>query len=250
MPLFDVDDLYLKRFLRASLLWSQLPVDHPSIHPFLGVHARPSGTPSIVMPWLQRDTIMQFLRTVDPGSHRRRLLFEVAEGVAYLHENGFIHGDICGSNVLIDDDMHTRLAGFALLDVESTNMFDKAEITVITQAREVTESDGDIRWMAPERFSGAPSRTFATDVFSFGRLCLEVITMKIPYFHLEQPRVMIEIVEGTPPPRPSAHDGQETLIPDEWWILMLRCWETDPSASPTMKDIAGTLKGDSFKVEL
>ncbi|KDQ61685.1 hypothetical protein JAAARDRAFT_122757 [Jaapia argillacea MUCL 33604] len=59
---------YSQLFLRESLLWSQL--DHPHILPFLGIHVPPSGLPSIVMPWLQGGTLMDFLKTVDsPGLH-------------------------------------------------------------------------------------------------------------------------------------------------------------------------------------
>ncbi|KDQ61686.1 hypothetical protein JAAARDRAFT_123824, partial [Jaapia argillacea MUCL 33604] len=196
-------------------------------------------------------------------------LFEVAEGVAYLHENSFIHGDLCGSNVLIDDAMHARLVGFGFLDVETANLFDYTETAVIAQVREEIKHAGSIRWMAPEQFSNTPTRTFESDVFSFGRLCLEVghsgcgylwttgftfeifptqvFTLKQPYFDLEIGRPVIrEVIEGRPPPRPSVG----TFIPDEWWTLMLHCWEKDPSARPTMKDIINMLKGDLFKVEL
>ncbi|KDQ61681.1 hypothetical protein JAAARDRAFT_518728 [Jaapia argillacea MUCL 33604] len=237
-------------FLRESLLRSQL--DSPSILPFLGIHVPPLGLPVIVTPWLQKGTIIQFLTSVDsPGSHRRRLLFEVAEGVAYLHENGFIHGEILGENVLIDDDMHAQLAGFNSLDVESTKTFGKAEETLIVQVREEIKWTGSLRWMAPEKlFGDAPTRTYETDVFGFGRLCLEVFTMKIPYFDQSDASMLLKVMGGELPLRPSTHDGQGTLIPDEWWTLMLRCWETDPSARPTMEDIVSTLKGGLFEVEL
>jgi serine/threonine protein kinase len=41
-------------------------------------------------------------------------LLEIAEGAAYLHSEGIVHGDLRGSNILIDSGHHPRLADFGL----------------------------------------------------------------------------------------------------------------------------------------
>ena len=43
-----------------------------------------------------------------------RMLSEVAAGLAYLHDNQIVHGDLRGANVLIAEDGTAKLSDFGL----------------------------------------------------------------------------------------------------------------------------------------
>jgi serine/threonine protein kinase len=96
-------------------------------------------------------------------------LFEIAQGLAYLHSQNVIHGDLRGSNVLVDDDWHAVLADFGL-----------AVFSDATAATHTSHHGGSVRWMGPElhypQSCGLENftRTFASDCYSFAFVCIEV----------------------------------------------------------------------------
>ncbi|KDQ49917.1 hypothetical protein JAAARDRAFT_98440, partial [Jaapia argillacea MUCL 33604] len=94
-------------------------------------------------------------------------LRETLAGLAFIHEWGFIHGDVRAVNILIDEKKHARLADFGLT-------------TIITRADSVAlnfaageEKSTNARWLAPEFLRGMP-HSAAGDMYAFGCVVLEV----------------------------------------------------------------------------
>lgn len=58
---------------------------HPNIHPFCSVVLPRHGAFGLVMPLVQRGSVVQFL-IANPGADRSRFVMEAAEGLRYLHE--------------------------------------------------------------------------------------------------------------------------------------------------------------------
>jgi serine/threonine protein kinase len=96
-------------------------------------------------------------------------LLEIAQGLVYLHSQDIIHGDLRGANILVDDNWHVRLADFGL-----------AVFASATVATGSSHRGGSARWMSPELLSPQScgleksQRTFASDVYSFACVCIEV----------------------------------------------------------------------------
>lgn len=89
----------------------------------------------------------------------------MSDGLEYLHDLGIVHGDLRGTNVLIDDDWHVRLTDFGLAILADAS----------TQTAGVVAGFIPLAWAAPELVDESCKRpTFATDVFSFARTCVEV----------------------------------------------------------------------------
>jgi serine/threonine protein kinase len=140
----------------------------------------------MVSPWMRHGTILKHLAENGDANVERRVrfvvtgpfllvliyffkLFEIAQGLAYLHSQEIIHGDLRGSNILVDDEWHACLADFGLA------VFSDATVATHTSHR-----GGSVRWMSPE-LHYPPScgletfrRTFASDVYSFACVCVEV----------------------------------------------------------------------------
>ncbi|KAJ7504391.1 kinase-like domain-containing protein [Mycena galericulata] len=156
-----------QRFCREALLWQRL--DNPYVLPFTGIDAE--SFPSflcMVSPWMHHGTILKHLQENGNANVERRL-FEIAQGLAYLHSQDIIHGDLRGSNILVDDDWHACLADFGL-----------AVFSDATAATHTSHHGGSVRWMSPElhypQSCGLETfkRTFASDVYSFACVCVEV----------------------------------------------------------------------------
>ena len=93
-----------------------------------------------------------------------RVAKEIATGMAYLHSQQILHGDLSSNNVLFDKEYTAKISDFGLSR-------DFGGVTVITSAL------GTTCYMAPELLSSGKLNK-AGDVYSYGILLLEMLTGK------------------------------------------------------------------------
>ncbi|KAK7025281.1 hypothetical protein R3P38DRAFT_2953753 [Favolaschia claudopus] len=219
-----------QRFCREALLWQRL--QHPYVLPFTGIDAE--SFPSflcMVSPWMRHGTILKHLAENGNANVNRRL-FEIAQGLAYLHSQDIIHGDLRGSNILVDDEWHARLADFGL-----------AVFSDATAATHTSHHGGSVRWMSPElhypQSCGLETfkRTFASDVYSFAFVCIELYTGKPPFSDISHDAaVMLRVMAKERPSRPCDADGQE-LMSNALWEIVQQCWSHDVAQRPSMVQV-------------
>ena len=95
-----------------------------------------------------------------------------------MHNEGIVHTDIQGRNILIDDSGRALVAGFGNAVV--------ANGTASVYSYRSSYGDGSIRWTAPElldpeEFDMESSRpTRRSDIYSFACLCVEVSAQYYP----------------------------------------------------------------------
>ncbi|KAJ7712491.1 kinase-like domain-containing protein, partial [Mycena metata] len=183
------------KFCREALVWKDL--HYPYILPFMGID-RDSYPSSLCMvsPWMEHGTVLNYLEDHGHGDVDK-LLYEIAQGLEYLHSHAIVHGDLRGSNILITQDWSACLADFGL------SAFTDATSSLHTSSKRA----GSLNWMAPElldpgRFFLEFSRTPATDVYAFGCVCFELYTGRPPFSELG-PAVLMKVINGERPERPS-----------------------------------------------
>ncbi|KAJ6589563.1 kinase-like domain-containing protein [Mycena capillaripes] len=224
--------LYL---LQEVLAWVHLK--HVYVLPFLGLDEKTFDgyPPCIITPFMRNGTMNIFVKNRNGTLPNRRvdhLLFETAQGLAYLHSQNIVHGDLHGGNILIDDDEHVQLADFGL-----------AVVTGVT--RGTTSQRGSLRWMAPELldFEVEFKRTEASDVYAFACLCIEIYTGKPPFWSIQEIAVLHLIRDQKRPPRPSSSglpDGTRAMS-DRLWATVEACWAHKPSDRPDMDNVSGLI---------
>jgi Protein tyrosine and serine/threonine kinase len=99
-----------------------------------------------------------------------------------------------------------------------------------------------VRWFAPERITskGTTPPTEKGDVWSFGSLCIEVLTGEDPYGSHADFYVTILLNQGTPP----ADRGSTTVdIGPKMWELLESSWQPNPMERPSMSDIQLVIHG-------
>jgi serine/threonine protein kinase len=111
---------------------------------------------------------------------------QVLQGLLYLHEQGVIHRDIKGANILTTKDGLVKLADFGVATRSNVG-----ESSVV----------GTPYWMAPEviELSGA---TTASDIWSLGCTTIELLDGKPPYHNLSPMAALYRIVSEDHPPLP------------------------------------------------
>ena len=83
-----------------------------------------------------------------------------------------------------------------------------------------------------------PPASPPTDVWSFGMLCLEIMTGQRPYAHRKKDTdVVQELIKYRLPPRPQGEEVLSRGLTDDLWLLMLSCWHLNPERRPTMGHI-------------
>ncbi|TDL20602.1 kinase-like protein [Rickenella mellea] len=221
---------------RELTIWSGL--SHPNVVQFKGVVPDFGHLPALVMPFYQRRSVIKYIRENQP-TRILDLAIDVACGLTYLHslQRPIDHGDLKGSNILVDDDGRALICDFGL-----NNLVGGADFNFTT-----ANVAGSCRWMAPEVMK--PSDTPAvenesglytstkSDVYSFGMTVLEMFTAEKPFAHLHNDAaVILATIGGRRPNRPTAEKAPQ--LTDEIWEVIESCWAQDPDQRPTM-DMVG-----------
>ncbi|KAF9050727.1 hypothetical protein BDZ89DRAFT_1098758 [Hymenopellis radicata] len=209
-----------RRFQREVSIWRSLD-KHPYVVPLYGFANIGNETYS-VSPWMDNGTAISFVLK-SPNVDRLRLLAEIAEGLAYLHEHKIIHGDLRGANVLISRNETAQLSDFGL-----SKFFEDC-----AQGMSTSPSMNP-RWSAPELFRNTGSYSTHSDVWSFGMVALELLTGEQPFNSLPRDiTVLRELDNGKIPDRPVAFAAPRGLH-NELWELMRRCWHRKPASRPSI----------------
>jgi len=220
-----------RAFHHESLIWRGL--DHPHILPFLGVdNSVFKRSPCMVSPWMGygnvRSAAHQLRSSLPTPAMVTQLLtwvHQITLGLAYLHSEGIVHGDVRGPNILVDSDRSAKLTDFGLA------VFSEGASRSYGSTR-----GGNARWLSPELiypelFNLSSDRpTCASDVFALGCVCVELITFQAPYSGISDNQVIARVPLGLRPERPQFADGSD--IPDALWSTITLCWQTDASHRP------------------
>lgn len=149
---------------------------------------------------------------------KEKILYEICCGMSFLHKNEYCHRDLKSPNVLIASGFNVRIAdfGYARKAVEQT-------MTAI----------GTPAWTAPEvlkreRFDES------CDVYSFGVICWELASEKVPYEHVDPIQVALGVLDGSL--------KLERLDEENCDLLYLQktiddCMNHDPSKRPTFQEL-------------
>ncbi|CAE6413994.1 unnamed protein product [Rhizoctonia solani] len=230
----------VRRFQREVDIWRRL--EHKNILRFYGIcYIGPRLF--AVAPWAEGGSLHVFIKK-NLECDRMRLLSEVASGLKYLHtfRPMIVHGDLRAANVVVSASEEALLTDFGLSKIV-------AEEEGVDVASTSLENAGSARWMAPELFqvdasASSSGVTPSSDVWSFGMLCLEVLTGLPPFSkHRLDGQVIAALIQGNLPERPEPWEAMyQRGLSDEMWKLMNQCWEWKPIARPEMRTLASEVR--------
>ncbi|KAI5117925.1 hypothetical protein M0805_002004 [Coniferiporia weirii] len=132
---------------------------------------------------------------------------QVLEGLVYLHDQGVIHRDIKGANILTNKDGCVKLADFGVASKATTGSA-KDDAVV-----------GSPYWMAPEVIEQSGATT-ASDIWSVGCVVIELLEGKPPYHFLDPMPALFRIVQDDCPPIP---EGASPIVKD----FLYHCFQKD-----------------------
>ena len=167
-------------------------LDHPNVCKYLGAdYNQEEDCLYIFMEYVTGGSLASLIKRFKllPMQVVRGYSRDVFQGLAYLHQQGVIHRDIKGENVLVDQDKGMcKLADFG------------AAKKLIQQASEARTMIGTPYWMAPEVINRPEGYNEKADVWSAGCTIVEMLTGKPPWPTRATPQqAMMMIAQGTQP---------------------------------------------------
>ncbi|KDQ18948.1 hypothetical protein BOTBODRAFT_639063 [Botryobasidium botryosum FD-172 SS1] len=235
-------DNYMKSLLHEASIWREL--DHPNIIPFLGLPSI-NGIPHLMSPLMQNGTADEFVKK-NPHVNRVHLLIQTAQGLEHMHMRNppIIHGDLKANNVLVSEDGAACLSDFGLARAHAEPSLEGALAPSVSSASTpITMAyRANFRWGAPEVFLDDRRRTPASDIYSLGRLEVELLTGKIPFPDLKSEAAIMQRAVAGRYDRPTDSDTVACGLDDGMWALILECWDLDPSKRPSASQVVERLR--------
>ncbi|KAK9691396.1 hypothetical protein RND81_09G194700 [Saponaria officinalis] len=195
-------------------------LNHKNIVKYLGSLKTRSHL-HIILEYVENGSLANIIKPNKFGPFPEQLvahyIAQVLEGLVYLHEQGVIHRDIKGANILTTKEGLVKLADFGVA-------------TKLTEADVNTHSVvGTPYWMAPEviEMSGVCA---ASDIWSVGCTVIELLTCVPPYYELQPMPALFRIVQDENPPIP---DGLSVDMSD----FLRLCFKKDARQRPDAKTL-------------
>ncbi|KAJ3517430.1 hypothetical protein NLJ89_g512 [Agrocybe chaxingu] len=232
----DTREKLIERLNHEMRIWKRL--SHPHVLKLYGTVSDFGPYTSMVCPWHRYGNITKYLeRSGDIVSteDRLKMISEVADGLAYLHSCAIVHGDLTGSNILLNDDLHVQLCDFGLssLLLEGCQEGSESVLSAYT-----SHLGGSVRWADSYLFRSfedntAPVIGTSSDVYSFGSVMLEILSGRMPYHYLRTDhQVVIQLHQGIKPRRPAT-----SFVNDSQWDLIQQCWKDPPESRPSAEEL-------------
>ncbi|KAG0588704.1 hypothetical protein KC19_2G263000 [Ceratodon purpureus] len=180
------------------------------------------------------DDKMKLISTTNCGPFSKEvgeeLMFDVALGMSWLHSRGIVHRDLKASNVLVklhgNGSFQCFVADYECsIGVVGTGPFRAPEILEACREKSVSKR--------PELF------TMASDAYSYGMTCYEILTGKLPFDGHLGKDLMDAVIGGKRPEVPE--------YVEEWKHRLLSdCWEQDPVNRPSFGEIVNLICSNSL----
>ena len=183
-------------------------LDHPNIVKYRGF-VKSTESLNIILEYCENGSLHSISKNFGkfPENLVGIYMSQVLHGLLYLHEQGVIHRDIKGANILTTKQGLVKLADFGV--ATRTTTFHESSVV------------GTPYWMAPEviELSGA---TTASDIWSLGCTVIELLDGRPPYHRLQPMHALFRIVNDDHPPLP---EGASPIVRD----FLMQCFQKDPN---------------------
>ncbi|KAI6111290.1 kinase-like domain-containing protein [Pisolithus sp. B1] len=224
-------DKVIKRLQGEVYLWAKL-TPHEHVLPLYGTVNGFGHLPAMVSPWAENGTLTSYVeRDRRRLSYDRELkiILQVTSGLHHLHSNNICHGDLTGSNILINGNEDAIISDFGLSSIVAefnhTSYFQSCR-------------PGAMRWADPQLVidsmdaddGSLPEADMKNDIYSMGCVMLLVASGLTPYHGKSDWIVQF-----------AKYKRQNPVIPPTvspiLANLMVGCWDNDHRRRPRLGEI-------------
>jgi len=170
-------------------------LSHPHIVRYLGSSSDDTNL-NIFLEYVSGGSISKMLK--DYGVFNEpiiiKFVYQILDGLKYLHSNNIIHRDIKGANILVDNLGTIKISDFGISKrvQDSRSYLSSESLPSLPGASKRVSLQGSVFWMAPEVVRQT-AYTRKADIWSLGCLVVEMLTGTHPHPNLTQMQAIFKI---------------------------------------------------------
>ncbi|KAI5120172.1 hypothetical protein M0805_008439 [Coniferiporia weirii] len=221
------DEYSAKNAAKHIYVWSKLI--HPNLVRVLGFITEDGYPLSLISEWMVNGSVSDYVNE-NPECDVMHLMFGIAEGLKYLHDENVVHSDMKSDNVLVNS------SGDAVICVSRLSR--ALYVTQPALAGNTTPHYGAL----PAEADIYMKSTKESDVWSFGMTIYELLVKKRPYAHIKMnAQTVVSVIEKQLPSCPASFWSWPKILKDVWGICE-SCWAFNPQHRVTMSNVVKRLK--------
>ncbi|CAO3666433.1 unnamed protein product [Umbelopsis ramanniana] len=175
-------------------------LQHPNIVQYYGMEVHRDKV-NIFMEYCENGSLGGLLEhggSIEDEIYVVDYVYQLLEGLAYLHSNSVVHRDIKPDNILIDHLGKLKFSDFGAAKILAKGQKTMGKTTMNVNVNSLT---GTPMYMAPEVITGGEKgRKGAMDIWSLGCCIVEMTTGRRPWSNLDNEwAVMYHVATGCPP---------------------------------------------------
>ena len=149
------------------------------------------GSPFIVLEYVAGENLKQLVGRQGPLPVERalELTIEIAGGLAFAHQKGFVHRDVKPQNVLLNGKGEAKVTDFGIARPLEAQEGETQTGTVL----------GTCDYISPEQAQGRRVDE-RTDIYSLGIVLYELLTGQVPFTGENFVAVAMQHINAPPPP--------------------------------------------------
>jgi serine/threonine protein kinase len=162
-------------------------------------------------------------------------------GLLSLHSHDLFHGSLKPTDIFLDSEFNVYLSdylsfsfercGLAFSSLVGSPIYSAPELYTLGDASfDINNSDDTLRFMP-------------IDVYTVGLICYEILS-GVTAFSSKLTAAQLRTMTMNNQERPQI----PSIIKPDFGKLIARCWDSDPSNRPAMRDIWGTLSQMNFQI--
>ena len=151
-------------------------IKHPYVVQYLGTYIDNDSNLPVLLMELMDESLTRFLERSHkplPFHTEINLSNDIALALSYLHSNGIVHRDLSSNNVLLIAGSRAKVTDFGMVKLYDMNR-NTPQFTPLTLC------PGTMAYMSPEALRDRPVYNDKLDSFSFGVLCVQIMTRQFP----------------------------------------------------------------------
>jgi serine/threonine protein kinase len=157
--------------------------------------------------------------------HAERIMIQVAQALAYMHDHGWVHRDVKPANIIVADDGDAKVIDFGLTERSASSRWRR----LWPRQRMV---QGTISYMSPEQVRGERV-DFRSDIYSLGVTFFEMVAGRAPLVGQTPSDVFNKHLSEVP----ELATVYNASVSDEFATLLKWMLEKDPNHRPHKVEI-------------